>query len=109
MEVETNLAPRDHAYVVDEVFDLLFDFVVVEAGVVRMRADRCVDCAVTLPELDRPLKRITMRIASADIENHGHARGLRALHYLFAIGVKFRTINVRMRVDKHSFCAFVLL
>src|SRR5262245_60030677 len=39
MEVETNLAPRDHVFVVDEIFDLFFGSVVVEARVVRMRAD----------------------------------------------------------------------
>jgi len=43
MEVEPDLAPRDHVVVVDEVFDLLFGGVVVEARVVRMRADRCID------------------------------------------------------------------
>ena len=43
MEVETDLTPGDHAVVVDEVFDLRFRGVVVEARIVGMRADRRVN------------------------------------------------------------------
>ena len=43
MEIEADLAPRDHVVVVDEVLDLCFGGVVVVPSVVRMRADGGVD------------------------------------------------------------------
>src|ERR1044071_9216878 len=101
MEVETYLAPRDHVFVVDEVLDLLFGCVVVEARVVRMRADRGINALVLSTQFHRPLKRATVRITSPDVENQRHARRLRALNYFLAIDIELLTINMRMRINKH--------
>ena len=102
MKVETDLAPRDHAFVVDQRLDLLFGVVVVETSVVRMCADGGVNCSRAFwpnstarsnaPLCGSPVP--TFRIVETPA-------ALCALDDLVAIGVKLRPINMRMRVDEH--------
>src|ERR1041385_1681315 len=101
MKVETDLTPRDHAFILPERLDLLFDAIVVQTRVVRMRADRGVDVFVRTAKLDCTLERAAMRIARAHVEDHGHARGLRSLEHCFANRLKLRPIKMRVRISKH--------
>src|SRR5687767_6461516 len=103
MKVETDFAPGDHAFAaMDQRARFLFSFVVVKASVVRMRADGRVNSLVRLAELDRALERATVRIACANVQDRRDTRRMRTLDDLLAIRIKLRTVNVRMRVDKHS-------
>src|SRR5215207_1254446 len=102
MKIEADFAPRDHALVVDEFFDLLFGGVVVKASIVRMGADRCVDTRVLPADVNRSLECVAVRIACANIKNQRNARGLSALDDRVAIDIKLRTINMSVRVDEHA-------
>src|SRR6185369_12871725 len=102
MKVEPDLAPGDHPFILDQLSYLFFGAIVVEACIVRMCADGGIDIFVLLTQGNRTLERIAVRVAGADVEYHGNAGRMSALDYGFAIGVKLLTINMRMRVNKHS-------
>ena len=70
MKIQTNLAPRQHAFAPDQFLDLLFSFVVVKSSVVRMCADCCVNRFVLLAHRDGALERSAVRVAGADVENY---------------------------------------
>src|SRR5215467_1379916 len=102
MKVETDLAPRDHAFVLYERLDLLFRTIVVEFCVVRMCADSGVDVFVSSSKLNRTFQGATVRIARADINNCQNPRVMCSLENFFPISVKLRPIQVRVRINKHS-------
>src|SRR6185369_7464954 len=85
-----------------ELFDQRFGFVVVEARVVRMNADRRVDVGVSPAHLDRTFEDAAVGIPGADVQNRRDAGCNGTFEHLIAIRVKLRTINVRMRIDEHT-------
>jgi len=102
MKVEPDLAPGDYTFIPDKVLYLRFSAIVVEACVVRMCADGGVNILVLLTQGNGTLKRVTVRIAGPNVEYHGNAGSARALDHGLSIRVKLVTINMRMRVNKHS-------
>src|ERR1044072_6209952 len=102
VEVETDLAPRDHAFGgFEKLLDPFFDCVVIETRIVRMNTDCVVDVIVSTAHVDRTFEDSAMRIAGTDIQDRGDPGSKRAFQHRIAIRVKLRTINVRMRVDEH--------
>jgi hypothetical protein len=96
VKVETNLTPRYHAFVLDQRFNLLFRTIIVEACIVRMCADSCVYVGVCSAKLDGAFQRTAVRIARTNVKNKLDTSVLRSPQHLFAIGVKFRPVNVRV-------------
>src|SRR5687768_17136541 len=102
MKVESDLAPRDHSFAaLNQRPGLFFSLVVVEARVVRMRADGGVHSLVRLASIDGALECAAVRITRSDVQDRQDSHRMRTRYNLFAISIKLGAINVRMRVDEH--------
>src|SRR6185503_1893382 len=105
MKVETDLTPRQDVFLQDQRFDILFSFVVVEASIVRMRADSGVNRFVLLTDIDGAFEHSRARISRSHVEYCRYTRRPRPLNHLLPIRVELRPIDVRMRINKHSLCS----
>ena len=102
VEVESNFTPGDHTRTLsDKTRNPLLRAIVKQASVVRMNANGRVDILMCAGQPHRALERPAVWIASAYVQNRGNAGSAGALNNFIAILVKFRTVYVCMRIDKH--------
>jgi hypothetical protein len=102
VEVEPDFSPRNHAFTgFAEFFDQRLRFVVIEACVVRMDANRGVDPLMPPAHVNRAFEHSAVGIAGAHVQDCSHSGCVRAFEHFITIRVELRTINVRVRVDEH--------
>src|SRR5437763_13965061 len=67
----------------------------------RMNADRRINALVLFSDLNRSLKRATMRIARSDIQDRTDSSRPRPLNHLVAVSVILFTVNMCVGINKH--------
>src|SRR5215203_3013521 len=101
MKVETNLTPGDYSFALCKRLDLVFGFIVVKTGVVRMHADRRVNGFVLLSQLNCAFEHAAVRVSRSDVQDRRHAGRSCTIDNLFTICIKLWPIDMRVRVDEH--------
>src|SRR5215213_571400 len=104
MKVETNLTPGDYSFALCKRLDLVFRFIVIKTGVVRMHADRRVNGFVLLSQLNCAFEHAAVRISRSDVQDRRHAGRSCTIDNLFTIGVELWSIDMRVRISKHFIC-----
>src|SRR5437764_13900228 len=80
---------------------MLLGGVIIELGIVRMNADRCVNIVVFLSYGNGSLKIVAVRIAGPNIEHHPNTGIFCTLNHIVTVRVELLAVNMAVRVDQH--------